>query len=228
MEAPEGIVFSETLSAMAEKVGAGLSSEQVRLCSEHARLMLEWNRRMNLTRITDPLEIVTKHFLDSLAPARWLPRSGRALDVGSGPGFPGAPLKVLYPDLDMVLLETQRKKIAFLTVLLSRLGLEKIRAVQGRWQEWEKWGGDGVERSFRLIVMRAVRVEAEHLSGLAAALLEPGGLFAWWGGPEFVEKPLRFEQELEDSGIRFLESFTYTLPGSDASRRLVVWRREEL
>jgi 16S rRNA (guanine527-N7)-methyltransferase len=215
------------LSSMALEHGLRLSGEALRRLDEHARLMLEWNRSVNLTRITDPFEIASKHFLDSLIPARWLPDEGRALDVGTGAGFPGAPLEVLHPGLQMVLLDRHRRKIAFLKVLLSRLGLPNIRAVQGRWEEWRQWGGPEAAGSFRLIVMRAVRLEASHLVGLAAPLLEPGGVFAWWGGPGAGAEAALFERELEGSEIRFLGGFDYSLPGGGGSRRLMAWRREE-
>ncbi|MHC1725594.1 MAG: 16S rRNA (guanine(527)-N(7))-methyltransferase RsmG [Syntrophobacteraceae bacterium] len=83
---------------------------EANLCTRHVNLMLEWNRRLNLTRIVSHNDIIVKHLLDSIVPAKYLPHSGPALDVGTGAGFPGIPLKIMSPALDFLLLDSNRKK----------------------------------------------------------------------------------------------------------------------
>jgi 16S rRNA (guanine527-N7)-methyltransferase len=188
--------------------------------------MLEWNSRVNLTRITDMREVVIKHFLDSLIPAKWLPESGQAVDVGTGPGFPGVPLKILRPELHMVLLEANRKKVSFLKFLLTRLGLKGLQALQTRWEDLCKANGPIAQGSCRLITMRAVRLEPGHLNLLAAKILEPGGIFAWWAGPEADAESAAEGIEHGNEGMHFLERHAYRLPGADAPRQLLVWRKD--
>lgn len=210
----------EQLKTVLEDHGIPVSLEQAGLLLEHVRLMLEWNARSNLTRITDFPGILTSHLLDSLLPARGLPLTGKALDVGTGAGFPGVPLKILYPAAEMVLLESNLKKVSFLKVLLSRLGLPSIRALNGRWEEPDGWLAAEEER-FTLVVMRAVRLETGHLDRLAPRVLKPGGIFAWWAGPS--AGATRENQEIHPS-LEPLGALSYELPGMSAPRRVHMWR----
>ena len=102
--------FAGLILKFSGSAGIHLTEKQALLLSRHIRIMLEWNSRLNLTRITEPEEIIIKHLLDSILPAKFLPSSGYALDVGTGAGFPGIPLKIVYPDLHMLLLDSNRKK----------------------------------------------------------------------------------------------------------------------
>ncbi len=220
--------FVEQLVGLSGERGVGLSEEQAELCFEHVKLMLEWNRTTNLTRITDMREILVKHLLDSLIPALWVPHeTGLSLDVGAGAGFPGVPLKVLRPGLDMVLLDSSRKKVSFLRVLLARLGLRGIRAAQGRWEDLDGLEGGKTKGPYRLITMRAVRLEANHLKTLASGSLEPGGIFAWWSGPGEGKAETKEEAAgaLSDTGeMEYMGCRDYRLPWVEASRRLLLWR----
>jgi len=210
------------------EAGIHLSERQAFLCSEHVRLMLEWNRRLNLTRITLPDQIIIKHILDSLLPARWLPQDGHALDVGTGPGFPGIPLKILQPALKMTLLEAQRKKISFLRVVLSKLALEDAWAVQGRWEEMERTSRGGPPARFDLITMRALRLEHGHLVGLGRLLAE-GGMLVWWAGPGADQgRSESFPREaLDQVNVDFAAEHSYTLPTLSERRRILIWKRRE-
>lgn len=212
--------FTALLLREATAAGVSLTEHQARLLLRHVDLMLQWNRRVNLTRITRPGEIIVKHLLDSLEPARVLPRAGAALDVGTGAGFPGVPLKIAHPDLDMVLLDASLKKVSFLKALLAELGLKNIRAAHGRWEEFAAASKNG----FRLITMRAVRLLPEHLLLLASQALEPGGVFAWWAGPGSGQSAG------ELSGCRFpglapRGQYSYALPGLSAPRSVWTWEK---
>lgn len=100
--------------------------------AKYCELLLKWNRAYNLTAITEPDEIWDKHFLDSLVPLPFLPENGTLLDVGSGAGFPGIPLKIARPSLSVTLLEATQKKCNFCEAVIRELGLKDIRVVHGR------------------------------------------------------------------------------------------------
>jgi 16S rRNA (guanine527-N7)-methyltransferase len=170
--------FADLILHRARGAQIELTEAQARLLSRHVHIMLDWNTRLNLTRITEPEEVVVKHLLDSIAPAKYLPSAGKALDVGAGAGFPGIPLKIVNSGLNMVLLESSRKKTAFLTEAAAALGLEEITALHGSWQDFRQKKEN--RNKFQLIVMRALRAEPEHISRLASWLLSPGGVFARW------------------------------------------------
>ena len=214
--------FTQLILKFSLAAGISISEGQAQSFSRHMELMLEWNRRLNLTRITAHEEIIVKHLLDSILPARFLPSSGNALDVGTGAGFPGVPLKILNPGLDMVLIDASRKKTSFLTAASATLGLHGIRATHGRWEDFAR--EDGNKSSFQLITMRAVKLESTHLQVLARQALTPGGIFAWWAGPEADEKSSELLRE-EFSGLEMRGREHYTLPGIARQRSVWLWRR---
>ena len=217
--------FLKTLLVLADDYGIQFSEEQARLCRRHISLMLEWNRHCNLTRITDFGEIITKHLLDSLIPAKWLPQAGPAIDIGSGAGFPGIPLKILYPGLDMLLLESHRKKVSFLKTVLSQLPLQGISALHGRWEALAAADQPLPKNRFKLATMRAVRLQPEHLAVAAKEILARNGMFAWWAGPS---ADLRWCDEhrglFENPGMGFEGRHCYTLPSASHPRYLFIWR----
>ena len=212
------------LPEFAAPAGVTLSEEQIGLLADHAALMAAWNRTMNLTRITDPEEIVVKHLLDSLIPAAWLPDTGPAADIGSGPGYPGIPLKIVHPGLLMELVESAGKKANFLSTVAASLGVPGLEALRARWEdlprEPQRLG------RYRLLVMRAVRPEPAHLKILAASLLQPGGIFAWWGGPEGEAEALRVTAQAGKCPVRYHASHRYELPGLKGGRCLCTWIRK--
>ena len=109
-----------------------LDGRHTELFAAHARELLHWNKTTNLTAITDPFEVAVKHFVDSLAPARLISPGATLLDIGSGGGFPGIPLKVVIPSLAVTLIDASRKRITFLKHVIRTLNLEGIEALHIR------------------------------------------------------------------------------------------------
>jgi 16S rRNA (guanine527-N7)-methyltransferase len=219
--------FLKSLLALTAQHSIPFSEQQALACYEHISLMLYWNQRCNLTRITDHREIIEKHVLDSLIPARWLPHAGPAIDIGTGPGFPGIPLKILHPELEMLLLDSNRKKVSFLKVLLSRLPLEKVRVLESRWEDLVRMDHPPVKEPLTLATMRAVKLEPTHLLRFAAKLLQPQGVFAWWAGPGADLERQKDEREtLAAAGMSFEGHHSYSLPSISQPRHLFIWRKQ--
>ena len=147
--------------------------------SLHARELIKWNRKINLTAITDPREIALKHFLDSIAPARWIPPLSSLLDIGSGGGFPGIPLKVLIPSLAVTLIDGSRKKVSFLKHSIRTLQLENIDARQVRAEELTK-DADVVSK-FDVIISRALSSLAAFVRQALPLLADRGIVIALKG-----------------------------------------------
>ncbi|MGD2270166.1 MAG: 16S rRNA (guanine(527)-N(7))-methyltransferase RsmG [Desulfobacterales bacterium] len=116
----------------AKAFGVPVTAEQTHIFAIHARELIRWNRKINLTAIVDPLEIAVKHFVDSIAPASTLPRHDAMLDIGSGGGFPGIPLKVLIPTLSATLVDASRKKVSFLNHVCRIIELQDVDVRQIR------------------------------------------------------------------------------------------------
>jgi 16S rRNA (guanine527-N7)-methyltransferase len=112
-----------------------LEPEKIKLFAVHAKELLNWNRKINLTAVTDPFEIAVKHCVDSIAPARLIPPKVSVLDIGSGGGFPGIPLKILIPSLSVTLIDASRKKVNFLKHVIRTLKLTDITVCHIRAEE---------------------------------------------------------------------------------------------
>lgn len=119
----------------ASTLGIDLSVKQQESFLSYLSLLLFWNSRLNLTSIRDPELIVRRHFLDSIAIIRFLSPVGRLLDLGSGAGFPGLPLKIVLPQKEVVLLEARRKKANFLREVVRKLNLKGVEVIEGRAEE---------------------------------------------------------------------------------------------
>lgn len=111
----------------AADLNISIESTQVDKFAIHARELLHWNQKINLTAVTDPLNVAVKHYLDSIAPVNILPHEGLLLDIGTGGGFPGIPLKILLPSLSVTLIDASRKKVSFLKHAGRELGLSDLK-----------------------------------------------------------------------------------------------------
>jgi 16S rRNA (guanine527-N7)-methyltransferase len=196
----------------AEQMGIRLAPEQLKQLGRHVDLMLKWNKSINLTAITDPDEVAEKHVLDSLAVVPVLP-SGSLLDAGTGAGFPGIPAAIARPDLEVVLVDSVQKKVAFLKSALAELRLPKARAYSVRLE-----GNPSKEDLPRVhaAVARAYATVQDWLH-LAQHYVLPGGVAICMLGPADA-----VPERVGDLGL--MQQLAYTLPYSKSQRRLAIYR----
>lgn len=202
------------------QLGIEPTERQAGLLMEYYRLLISWNRVMNLTAITEFKDVISKHFVDSLCIARVIcPVREKIIDVGTGAGFPGIPMKLMFPGIDMVLLDSLKKRIRFLEEVIKRLELSNISAVHGR---AEDLGRDKTHReAYDVCVSRAVA----RLSVLAEYCLP----FVKTGGSFIAYKSGNIQEELNEAAkaVRLLGADIelireFKLPGTDMDRTLVV------
>jgi 16S rRNA (guanine527-N7)-methyltransferase len=209
-----------------------LNHSQTRQFAVHATELVRWNRKINITAITDPFEVAVKHFLDSLPVARFLPKDATILDIGSGGGFPGLALKILMPSLSITLIDASRKKVSFLKHVIRTLKLDNIEALHIR---AEDLANDPLYRNrFNVIISRAVS-SLELFCRLALPLLiAEGFIMALKGDVGFEEI-----NELQDRGFgdggdpkTVSRQFSVTvekflLPFLNSNRAIVIIRKNK-
>ncbi len=202
----------QQLEEGAANIGLRLDAEKVRLLARHVDLLLKWNKSINLTAITDPGEVVEKHVLDSLAVVPFVP-SGSLLDAGSGGGFPGLPIGIARPDLEVVLVDSMQKKVAFLKNVLAEIKQPQIRAFAVRLE------GDPAKENLPRVHCAVARAYGAPQRWLALAdnYVLPGGIAICMLGPS--------DEVPETVGeLRLEKQLGYRLPFSGAQRRLALYR----
>ncbi|MFA6050789.1 MAG: 16S rRNA (guanine(527)-N(7))-methyltransferase RsmG [Candidatus Paceibacterota bacterium] len=181
-------------------------------------VLLEWNEKMNLTGIKDPEDIWRKHFLDSLTVLEAIPASTRrVIDIGTGAGFPGLPLAIVRPDLEVVLLEATGKKVKFLEHVILTLGLKNVTAIHGRAELVSK---EKMHRErFDVVLARAVAM-LPVIAGYALPFLKKGGVLIAQKKLSTDEK-LASEEEVVKLGGSMKEAIALNIPALP-DRELVV------
>jgi 16S rRNA (guanine527-N7)-methyltransferase len=205
----------------AAALGLRLAPQQIDLFDRYAAELIEWNRRVNLTAITDPVEIARKHFLDSLSVIVGceLRTGDRVIDVGSGAGFPGLPIRIARPDLRLTLLEATRKKCEFLQHIVSALGLGDVTIVNAR---AEDAGRDPAHREqYDVAVARAV-ASMSTLAEYTLPLVRVGGRAAVQKSGEVEAEVQQAEVALETLGGRLQHIAPAQVPGLNEARYIVI------
>lgn len=215
------MIFKEYASLIQQltyqHIGCDLSDLQVTQLCNFGDLLLDWNQRLNLTRITDPQEVILKHYIDSMVLAKFITGVTFA-DLGTGAGFPGVPLKILRPDLDIVLLDSLKKRLDFLEVVIKTLSLTGIRTVHARVEDLGR--NMHYRGHFDTVSSRAV-ARLPILLEYALPVLKVNGLF-------LAPKGSQFEVELAESKKALLllggkiESIEHFNLGEGAEHRVVI------
>lgn len=209
----------------AADLGLALTDDQIRRFERYAAFLLEKNQVMNLTAITEEPEVARLHFLDSLALLRLGGFEGaHVLDVGSGAGFPGVPLKIAREDIRLTLLDAQQKRVGFLQELCRELELSDVTCLHARAEEAALKAPR--REGFDVVVSRAV-ARLNVLIELCLPFVRPGGRFLAMKGPESDEEIREAEYGAKILGAVTEAVEDYIIPGTDVRHRVVVYRKKE-
>ena len=205
-----------------------LNEEQVRQFLNYYDLLKEWNSFMNLTAITEFHEVLKKHFVDSLSLVKAIPdlveKSYSVTDVGTGAGFPGIPLKIVFPNLKVTLLDSLNKRIKFLNEAVRELKLEDVVLIHGRAEDFSK--PEKKRESFDLCVSRAV-ANLSTLSEYCIPFVKKGGYFISYKSERLSEEFDSAKKAIQVLGGKYERQVEFNLPNSDIYRNLVVIKKEK-
>lgn len=207
-------------------LGITLTKKQLDQFILYYELLIEWNEKINLTAITQLDEVLKKHFTDSLTFVKVSnnKQDFSIIDVGTGAGFPGIPIKILFPECKLTLLDSLNKRISFLQEVVSKLELENVSFYHGRAEDFAKPGQ--LRESFDFAVSRAV-ANLSSLSELCIPYVKENGYFISYKGDKASEELLQAENAISILGGKLEDCITFHLPNSDIERNLLVIKKEK-
>ena len=146
--------FEQIMTENLKQLNIELSDTQIKQFYNYMNILIEWNKVMNLTGITEPKEIIIKHFIDSLTVLNKIDKQSKIIDVGTGAGFPGIPIKIAFPEIEVVLLDSLNKRIKFLEEVIEKLQLKNIKTIHGRAEDYGK--DKNYREKYDIAIARAV------------------------------------------------------------------------
>jgi 16S rRNA (guanine527-N7)-methyltransferase len=216
--------YVEMLRAGAKELGLDIDREKAGEFLHYMEMLIHWNKKINLTAITHRDGIVTKHFLDSLtcAATGLVDSSLKAVDIGTGAGFPGIPLKIVYPGLEMTLIDSLRKRVQFMERVVLELGLSGISVLHGRAEDAAR--SDIHRERYDLCLSRAIA----HLSVAGEYCLpfvKTGGSFIAMKGPGYLDEIREAGRAIGLLGGEITDTMKFKIPFTDITHYIIIIRK---
>ena len=211
--------MEEKLKEISKQINIDLNENQLDKFKKYMNLLLEWNEKINLTAITEESEIITKHFIDSLTISKYIKDTDRIIDIGTGAGFPGVPLKIEKENNEIVLMDSLNKRIKYLEDIIEKLQLKRITAVHGRAEDF------GIKEEYRekfdIATARAV-ANLPVLLEYCLPFVKVGGYFLCMKGPDVEEELNAARKALEVLGGKIEK---IEIPFDDIRHSIIVIKK---
>lgn len=214
--------FSKELTKLASKIEIELSLDEIEKLYKFMYLLLEWNEKINLTAIIEPEDIILKHFVDSITIKKYIKSENKVLDMGTGAGFPGIPLKIISSDTYFTLVDSLNKRIIFLNEVCDKLKLDKIENIHSRAEELAK--NKKYREQYDVVTSRAVA----RLASLVEYMLpfvKVGGRCICMKGSNVDEELIEAKKAINVLGGEIEKVDKFLLPNSDIERNIVIIKK---
>ena len=212
------------LEEILKKLNISIDEDQKQKFSDYYSLLLEKNKVMNLTRITDEEEFIIKHFADSLMICKVIEmeKVESLIDVGTGAGFPGIPIKIIYPNIKVTLLDSLDKRVGFLKEVIDQLSLDDIKAIHGRAEDFGQ--DDNYREKYDLCVSRAV-ADLSVLSEYCIPFIKEQGVFVSYKADGSEDEIYAARTAIETLGAGLNGVCAEQIPGTDINRQFAVIKK---
>lgn len=216
--------FFKKMQVKANKINIVLNEEQKDKLYNYMNLLVEWNEKINLTAITEPNEIILKHFIDSLTISKYIKQNAKLVDVGTGAGFPGIPLKIVREDVEITLVDSLNKRLNFLNEVIVELNLSKIDCIHARAEEIGQ--NKKYREKFDIATSRAV-ANLSTLSEYLLPLVKIKGQAICMKAQEIEEELQNSKKAIKTLGGEITKVEKFELPDSDIGRTIIIIEKEQ-
>ena len=214
--------FFVLIQEYSDKLNIELNNKQKEQFFKYMNLLLEWNEKINLTAITEPNEIVLKHFIDSMTILKYVDNDLKLIDVGTGAGFPGIPVKIVNNSIDVTLLDSLNKRINFLNEVIGQLELHGINTTHARVEEFGK--NKIFRENFDIVTSRAV-ASLNILVEYMLPLVKVGGKCICMKGSNVEEEIENSKNAINILGGKIEKVESFELPNSNISRNIIIIKK---
>ena len=211
--------FSNLMIDYGKEIDIVFTEEQLEQFYKYMNLLIEWNEKINLTAIIEPKEIILKHFIDSLTIIKYMEPNKTLIDIGTGAGFPGIPVKILRKDLKITLLDSLNKRIKFLNEVIEKLSLKNITTTHARIEEYAK--NKEYREKFDIVTSRAV-ANLTTLTEYMLPMVKVKGKAICMKGADVDEEMLKSKNSIKILGGKIYKVEEFKLPKSEYKRNLII------
>lgn len=218
------IEFSNLMKEYGKEIQIKFTEEQLQKFYEYMNMLIEWNKKINLTAIIEPKEIILKHFIDSLTILKYVNDNEKMLDVGTGAGFPGIPIKIMNENIEITLLDSLNKRINFLNEVINKLKLKNISAIHSRIEDYGK--NNKYREKYDIVTSRAV-ANLATLSEYMLPMLKIKGKSICMKGSDIKEEVKNSKRAIDILGGEIVNIEELVLPKSDNRRNLIIIEKKK-
>ena len=216
--------FKSCFEKYLDEIQIKLNEKQIIKFYNYMNFLIEWNEKINLTAITEPEEIILKHFVDSLTISKYIEKNAKLIDVGTGAGFPGIPLKIYREDIEITLLDSLNKRINFLNDVIEKLELSKISTIHGRAEEVAH--KKEYREKFDVATSRAV-ANMSTLSEYLIPFVKVKGIVIAMKGNDVKQEIDESKKAINLLGAEIIKIEEFNLPNTEMKRSVVLLKKQQ-